>query len=99
MTINHTTEGDHLTLALEGRLDTMTAPEFQEKVLELLPGIKAVDIDLAGVDYVSSAGLRALLFLQKACGRTDAQMTVHNVTPAVLDVFEMTGFDKMLHLA
>lgn len=94
MTVNHTLENDTLTVSPQGRLDTLTAPEFEAAVKELLPEGGTVIIDLAAVDYVSSAGLRALLALHKA-----SSMQVLHVAPAVMDVFSMTGFDKVLTIS
>lgn len=99
MTIQHTQQEGRLTVKPEGRLDTLTAPEFEKEVKALLGDAASVEIDLSGVDYVSSAGLRALLSLHKACAAQKADMEVLNVAPAVMDVFSMTGFDKVLHLA
>lgn len=98
MDILHTIQDGTLTVQPKDRIDTTTAPEFQAAVLELLPGVSAVDIDLAGVDYISSAGLRALLFLQKRCRADGIAMRVLNVAPAILDVFSKTGFDKVLKI-
>lgn len=98
MTIQHTKQDGHLTVRPEGRLDTLTAPEFEKEVKALAADATSVDIDLAGVDYVSSAGLRALLSLHKFCTGQSAKMQVSGVAPAVMDVFAMTGFDKVLHL-
>lgn len=97
--MQHTVQDGTLTVRPQGRIDTTTAPAFQQAVLELLPGTTAADIDLTDVDYISSAGLRALLVLQKACQKDGAKMRVLNVAPAVMDVFSMTGFDKVLSIS
>lgn len=96
MYIGHTADGDHLTVHADGRIDTNTAAEFEEEVSALLPGMHTVDVDLEDVDYVSSAGLRALLAIYKQCHEQQASMTVLNVMPEVMNVFEMTGFSKVL---
>ncbi|MBD5560664.1 MAG: STAS domain-containing protein [Clostridia bacterium] len=99
MYVGHTIDGSRLTVQPDGRIDTNTAADFEEQVTELLPGMKEVDVDLEDVDYVSSAGLRSLLSLFKQCSAQNANMTVLNVMPEVMNVFEMTGFAKVLHFA
>ena len=65
MTIQNIKQGAALTLALEGRLDTMTAPELEKELMASLEGVTALTIDMAKLEYVSSAGLRVLLSAQK----------------------------------
>lgn len=97
MYVGHTTDGDHLVVQPDGRIDTNTAGEFEEEVLALLPGMHTVEINLEDVDYVSSAGLRSMLAIYKQCSEQDATMTVTNAWPEVKNVFDMTGFSKVLH--
>jgi len=94
MTVTKTREGNTLTVALEGRLDTLTAPELETE----LNGEEADTLvfDLAKLDYISSAGLRLLLSSQKKANATGGTMIVRNCQPAVLDVFEVTGFMDVL---
>lgn len=96
MYIGHTADGDHLTIRADGRIDTNTAADFEEQVSALLPGMHVVDVYLEDVDYVSSAGLRSLLSIYKQCNEQQATMTVLNVMPEVMNVFDMTGFSKIL---
>lgn len=98
MTIDHTLEGGTLTVRPQGRIDTLTAPDFEAAVRALLPDADSLVIDLTGVDYVSSAGLRAMLVLHKSAGADKKGMQVTHVSPAVMDVFAMTGFDKVLDI-
>ena len=93
MTITHTLENGTLTISPQGRLDTLTAPDFEAAAKELMKEADSAVIDLAGVDYISSAGLRALLALHKT-----GDIQVVHVAPAVMDVFSMTGFDKVLKI-
>lgn len=83
-----------MTMALEGRLDTLTAPEFEAELREL-GGISELTLDLAELKYVSSAGLRVLLAAQKLMKKQGVMRVVH-VTPGVMEVFEMTGFADVL---
>lgn len=98
MEITQNKTGDTLTVAVTGRLDTNTAPEFQDMLTPAIQDIKQVDLDLAGLDYISSAGLRALLFLHKQCAGEGARLSVFNCNEMAMDVLRMTGFDKILHI-
>ena len=86
-------EGKALTVALSGRLDSSTAPDL-EKQLDLTDTDKLV-FDLAGLEYISSAGLRILLASMKAMDR-QGEMTVRHVQPAVMELFTVTGFSEIL---
>lgn len=94
MEIKKTLEGDRLTLAPQGRVDTITAPEFEAA----LPaeGVGELVLDLSAVDYMSSAGLRVLLTAHK---RMKGAMKVANVQPVVKEVFEITGFADIFTFA
>ncbi|MDR0897596.1 MAG: STAS domain-containing protein [Oscillospiraceae bacterium] len=95
MHIRETIEGDALTLALEGRLDTLTAPQLEEKLATLLPGKKAFALDFAALDYLSSAGLRVILAAQKRM-QQQGEMVIRHVNEAIMEVFEVTGFLDIL---
>jgi anti-sigma B factor antagonist len=84
-----------LTIALEGRLDTASAPNLEETLENSMSGVSALEIDLAGVEHISSAGLRVLLSTQKRMNK-QGRMTVKNVNAGVLEILEMTGFTKIL---
>jgi len=94
MTINKTKEGSKLTLALEGRLDTTTAPEL-EKELEL-DDTEELLFDFSDLMYLSSAGLRVLLAAQKKMSAKDGKMAVRHVNEMIMDIFEATGFVDIL---
>ncbi len=95
MDITHSQEGTQLTVTLNGRLDTASAPELEDFLKNRLEGLTLLILDLAGIDYVSSAGLRVILSTQKALKTTDA-FKIINVNSDVMDVFEMTGFADIL---
>lgn len=82
---------DNLLIALDGRLDTTTAPELEAELKQELTGVKYLAFDFANLEYVSSAGLRVLLSAQKRMNR-QGSMVIRNSAPEVLDVFEVTGF-------
>lgn len=86
-------------LRLEGRMDTTSAPAAQEAFLKVAGEYAKITLNFASLDYVSSAGLRALLVMQKQVNRTGGTLTLTNVSPAVMEVFEMTGFSGILTIA
>ena len=92
MQINKNQEGNKLTLAPIGRVDTITSPELEAAVV--LDGIDELVFDLAQVDYISSAGLRVLLSSQKKMA--GKSMKIVNAKPAVKEVFDITGFADIL---
>lgn len=95
MNIVKNLDGDKLTVALEGRLDTTTAPEFEAALKEDLPSAQSVVLDFEKLEYISSAGLRVLLTAQKEMGKKGG-MVIKNVCPEILEVFEITGFADIL---
>ena len=98
MTINMNRDGSDLTLTLEGRLDTTTAPQLESELRPVLAdGVENLTVDLKALDYVSSAGLRVLLSAQKIMNK-QGDMTVRNVNEAVMEVFEVTGFVDLLNI-
>ena len=95
MTINKNKNGTALTLTVEGRLDTITAPELEAVLKEELDGVEELTFDFSSLDYISSAGLRVLLSAQK---RMNAQgtMKVTGVSEIIMEIFEVTGFTDIL---
>ena len=82
-------------IEVSGRLDTVTAPELEKTIEEDIEGTKNLVLDIKGVEYVSSAGLRVLLAAQKKISKTGL-LKVINVCPDVMDIFEVTGFTDIL---
>lgn len=95
MTINHTENGAALTVTLDGRLDTVTAPQLEAFLKEHLDGKTALSLDFASLAYISSAGLRVLLSTQKAMNGKGT-MTVCNVNAEIAEIFDITGFADIL---
>lgn len=95
LNIKEIRDGKVLTLELEGRMDTMTAPELERVIAEKLDGVETLILDLEKLDYVSSAGLRVLLSAQKKM-KAQGKMEVCNVNELVMEVFEITGFTEIL---
>ncbi len=97
MTINKNQEGTRLEIAIEGRLDTMTAPSLEEEVKNSIEGIKELVFDFKDLAYVSSAGLRVLLSAQKTMNK-QGTMTIKNANEEVMEIFEVTGFIDILNI-
>ena len=95
MTIPKNLNGTALEIALEGRLDTMTAPELETELNRSLDGVKSLVLDFSKLDYISSAGLRVLLSAHKIMSARDG-MKVKNVNEIVQEVLEVTGFADIL---
>lgn len=95
MNLTKTQNGTELTIALEGRLDTTTAPELEETLKASAAGITALVFDFEKLEYISSAGLRVLLAAQKTMN-AQGTMTVKNVCADIMEVFEITGFSEVL---
>ena len=95
MTINKLFEGESLTLALSGRLDTNSSPALEAELKQSVGGIKELIFDFSGVEYISSAGLRVLLAAQKVMNR-QGSMKLIGVNDDVMEVFEITGFSDIL---
>ena len=95
MTIKKTKDGDKLTIAVEGRIDTVTAKEFEQSAVSELDGVTQLTLDFSQLNYISSAGLRVLLLLQKTMNKQGA-MKVTGVNETVRDIFEVTGFSEIL---
>ena len=95
MTITKKQNASSLTIELEGRLDTTTAPELEKALTEALDGVETLIIDLAKLEYISSAGLRVLLSAQKRMMK-QGEMKVIHVNDAIMEIFEVTGFSDIL---
>ena len=96
MTIRKEQNGGALDIAPEGRLDTTTAPELEAE-LKNLEGVTELKFDLAGLEYISSAGLRVLLSAQKTMNK-QGSMIILNTRPEIMDIFEITGFTDILNI-
>ena len=95
MTIDKLCEGTVLTIKIDGRLDTTTAPQLDTVLDEALPGMTDVTLDCANMAYISSAGLRVLLKAQKVMNRQGSMKLIH-VNDTIMEVFDITGFVDIL---
>ena len=95
MTIQKNQNEKALTIALEGRLDTTTAPELETVLNDALAGVEELTFDFEKLDYISSAGLRVLLAAQKTMNRQGSMKVIH-ANEMILEIFEVTGFSDIL---
>jgi anti-sigma B factor antagonist len=95
MNITSKREGNQLNVALEGKLDTASAPQFETFIKEELSGVDLLVLDLAKLKYTSSAGLRTIVLAQKTMNK-QGKMILKNVGEDIMDVFDMTGLLDLL---
>ena len=95
--ISMTKDGSEYTFLLEGRLDTITSPDLESRINEVIGDATKLTLDFAKLEYISSAGLRVLLgALQDMEGK--GEMVVCNLTRSVRDVFILTGFNRLFNI-
>ena len=99
MTITKTSNDSSLVIALEGRLDTTTAPMLEAELKDSLEGVTDLTLDFEKLDYISSAGLRVILTAQKTMNKQSGTMVVKNVCADIKEVFDITGFVDILTIA
>ena len=97
MTIEIKKNVDELVLEITGRVDTITAPTLDKTINENLANVKSLILDLKGLEYISSAGLRVILNAQKKMSQIGS-MKLKNVCELIMEVFEMTGFADILNI-
>lgn len=96
MTISKNLEGDKLTVAVEGRLDTVTAPDLEAELKSALDGAKELVMDFTKLEYISSAGLRVLLSAFKKMDAKGGKMKLTNINEMVREVLDVTGLMSVL---
>lgn len=97
MNIKKTQNADTMNIAVEGRLDTTTAPQLEAELKASLDGASELVLDLEKLDYISSAGLRVLLSAQKVMMKKGGMKVIH-VNETVMEIFEVTGFSDILDI-
>ena len=95
MNITKNLDGTTLNVALDGRLDTTTAPQLENDLRASLGGVTELVFDMDKLVYISSAGLRVLLSTQKVMSR-QGRMVIRKVRPEIMEIFEVTGFVDIL---
>ncbi len=96
MTIDESKSGEILQLNVHGKVDANASTEFQNEVLKAFQKSKSVIVNLADVNYISSAGLRALLIGQKTANSKGGRFTIINANPSVIEILRVTGLEKVL---
>lgn len=95
LNINKTIDNDQAVLTLEGRLDTITAPQLEDAIKSEISGLTQLTLDFDQLEYISSAGLRVLLMAQKIMDK-QGKMTIVDANDDILEIFEVTGFSEIL---
>ena len=95
LNINKAIENGTAAFSLEGRLDTVSAPELEAELKDALDGVSELTLDLEKLEYISSAGLRVLLTAQKTMAKQGSMKLVH-VNDLVMEILEVTGFVDIL---
>lgn len=98
LTINESSAGDVQIMALEGRLDTATSADFDFAAEAHADKPSKLLIDLSGIQYVSSAGLRVFLMLAKKLQKAQGKLVLCNMSAGVREVFDIAGFSRILRI-
>lgn len=97
MELNTKTENGKTLASVSGRLDTATSDEFEKKMAPLLEGGNPdIEIDCADLEYISSSGLRLFLTIQKSVNARGGKLAVTNMKKQIKDIFDMTGFSRIM---
>ena len=97
MEYEKSSDGTRLDVALIGEVDSMNVAEIEEKLLREIDGVTELTFDLKDLEYISSAGLRVLLQMQKMM-KSQGNMTIRNVNEDVMEIFKVTGFVRLLNI-
>ena len=97
LNIEKNKNGTDFAIALEGRLDTTTAPQLEKELKVDVTGVSELTFDFAKLEYISSAGLRVLLSAQKIMNK-QGHMVIRNVNDDIMEIFEVTGFSDILDI-
>lgn len=95
MKVDKKTNGKKLTVTIEGRVDTTTAPDLEKEIKGSIENISDLVLDFEKVEYISSAGLRVLLSTQKIMNR-QGEMSLINVSSDIMEILDVTGFSDIL---
>lgn len=98
MNLTENRDGNNIEIIVEGRVDTTTSASLQQAILVAFQKCSQVALNVEKVDYISSAGLRALLIGQKTANSKGGNMTIRKVQPAVMEVLKMSGFSTILKI-
>ena len=95
MEVKKIKDGSTLNIAASGRIDTTTAPEFEQAIKSDIDGVTQINVDFKDVEYISSAGLRVLLSVQKIMNK-QGKMIISHVNDTVMEILDVTGFTDIL---
>ena len=95
MKVDKTIENGKAVFKLEGRLDSTTSPELEKEIMDVIGDLNELVLDLEDLEYTSSAGMRVLLSAQRIMN-SQGSMKVINVRSEIMDIFEITGFNRIL---
>ena len=98
MNITKPYNGKELTIEIEERIDTVTAPKFENEINDEIGNFDSLILDFTNLEYISSAGLRVLIATQKKLKPEDIPMVIKNVNDTISEIFRMSGFDKILKI-
>ena len=98
MNISKNFNEKELTLAVEGRIDTITSQELENQINEEMGNFDSLIMDFTDLEYISSAGLRVLIATQKKLKPDNIPFVIKNVNDAIGEIFRMSGFDKILKI-
>ena len=99
MQITTNISNQNLIISLSGRLDTITSPQLEEEInRNSFDEIEMVTLNMRGLEYISSAGLRVILMLHKKLAGTNGKLKLINVNDMIMEIFTMTGMDSFLEI-
>ena len=98
MDISKNYNGKELTLAIDGRIDTITSQDLEKQINDEMGKFDSLILDFNDLEYISSAGLRVLIAAQKKLKQDNVPMSIKNVNDAIREIFRMSGFDKILKI-
>lgn len=98
MNIKKKYNGKELTIEVGDRIDTVTAPDFENEIMDEMGKFDSLIIDFTDLEYISSAGLRVLIATQKKLKPENIPMVIKNVNDTINEIFKMSGFDKILKI-
>lgn len=96
MEVTKTVDGSRMEIQLAGKFNAVSAPIFEKDIAEQLEGITHIEIDMEKVEYISSAGIRSLLFLQQTMDEISGELVIKNISMIVRKVFEVTGIPGII---
>ena len=96
LTINRNKNGDELTVSLEGKRTSKTAPELESEIEKMPRDVKTLILDFEGLEYLTSAGRRVLLTTQQKMEEAGSVMKLRHINSAIMSVFNSTGFIDVL---